>query len=90
MIEQNDNKNKAGSLFYPIEKSTESGEEFNLSIVENHYSAPSAPPIQIDQLMLSASSLPTSDGAYSSSPVQIPVSTPGYNPRPGCSKDGLN
>ena len=56
----------------------QSGEEFNLSIVENHYSAPSAPPIQIDQPMPSAPSLPTSDGAYSSSPIQIPVSTPGY------------
>lgn len=55
----------------------ESGEEFNLSIVENHYSAPSAPPIQIDQPSPSAPSL-LSDGAYSSSPIQIPVSTPGY------------
>ena len=58
----------------------QSGEEFNLSIVENHYSAPSAPPIQIDQPIPSAPSLPTSDGAYSSSPIQIPVSTPGYKP----------
>ncbi|XP_073241973.1 E3 ubiquitin-protein ligase NEDD4-like isoform X2 [Porites lutea] len=34
--------------------------------------APSAPPIQIDQALPSAPSLPTSDGAYSSSPIQIP------------------
>lgn len=34
--------------------------------------APSAPPIQIDQPIPSAPSLPTSDGAYSSSPIQIP------------------
>lgn len=34
--------------------------------------APSAPPIQIDQPSPSAPSLPTSDGAYSSSPIQIP------------------
>ena len=58
----------------------ESGDEFNLSIVENHYSAPSAPAIQIDQPSPSAPSLPTSDEAYSSSPIQIPVSTPAYKP----------
>ncbi|XP_073241972.1 E3 ubiquitin-protein ligase NEDD4-like isoform X1 [Porites lutea] len=55
-----------------VRRVRESGEEFNLSIVENHYSAPSAPPIQIDQALPSAPSLPTSDGAYSSSPIQIP------------------
>ncbi|CAH3196620.1 unnamed protein product, partial [Porites evermanni] len=53
----------------PRKSILESGEEFNLSIVENHYSAPSAPPIQIDQPSPSAPSLPTSDEAYSLSPI---------------------